>query len=51
LVFSETSFGADNPAGLVLILHPTDKEKRFLARFNIKIINADVANFLLAAKA
>ena len=51
MVFSETIFGADNPAGWALILHPSDKEKRFLARFNIEIINADVADFLLAAQA
>ncbi|MCX7192330.1 MAG: SIR2 family protein [Proteobacteria bacterium] len=50
MVFSEIIFGADKPAGWALIPHPTDKEKRFLARFNIEIINADVSDFLLAAK-
>ena len=49
MVFSETIFGADNPAGWALIPHPTDKEKRFLARYNIEIINADVDEFLAAA--
>jgi hypothetical protein len=50
MVFSEIIFGANNPAGWALIPHPSDKEKRFLARFNIEIINADVADFLLAAQ-
>ncbi len=50
MVFSEIIFGADKPAGWALIPHPTDKEKRFLARFNIEIINADVSDFLIAAK-
>lgn len=50
MVFSEIIFGADKPAGWALIPHPTDKEKRFLARFNIEIINADVADFLTAAQ-
>src|ERR1035437_3692074 len=49
MVFSEIIFGADKPAGWALIPHPTDKEKRFLARFNIEIINADVSDFLTAA--
>lgn len=51
MVLSETIFGADKPAGWALIPHPTDKEKRFLGRFNIEIINADVSDFLTAAKA
>ena len=50
MVFSEIIFGADKPAGWALIPHPTDKEKRFLARFNIEIINAEVSDFLIAAK-
>ena len=50
MVFSEIIFGADKPAGWALIPQPTDKEKRFLARYNIEIINADVADFLTAAQ-
>lgn len=50
MVFSEIIFGADKPAGWALIPHPTDKEKRFLARFNIEIINADVSDFLTATQ-
>jgi hypothetical protein len=43
-------FGADKPAGWALIPHPTDKEKRYLEKLNIEIINADVAEFLTAAQ-
>jgi hypothetical protein len=50
MVFSDIIFGADNPAGWALIPHPTDKEKRFLGRFNIEIINADISDFLTAAQ-
>jgi len=46
MVFSDIIFGADKPAGWALIPHPTDKEKRYLERLNIEIINADVADFL-----
>jgi hypothetical protein len=50
MVFSDIIFGADKPAGWALIPHPTDKEKRFLGKFNIEIINADVTDFLSAAR-
>jgi hypothetical protein len=50
MVFSDIIFGADKPAGWALIPHPTDKEKRFLGRLNIEIVNADVADFLTAAQ-
>jgi hypothetical protein len=49
MVFSDIIFGADNPGGWALIPHPTDKEKRFLGRHNIEIINADVAEFCASA--
>lgn len=48
MVFSETIFGADG--GWALIRHPSDKEKRFLGRFGIEIVNADIADFLAAAQ-
>lgn len=48
MVFSESIFGANG--GWALIPHPSDKEKRFLARYNIEIINADVSDFLTAAQ-
>ncbi len=50
MVFSDVIFGADKPAGWALILHPTDKEKRYLEKLNIEIINAEVADFLTAAQ-
>jgi hypothetical protein len=50
MVFSDIIFGADKPAGWALIPHPTDKEKRYLERLNIEIVNADVADFLAAAQ-
>lgn len=50
MVFSDIIFGADKPAGWALIPHPTDKEKRYLERLNIEIVNADAAEFLTAAQ-
>lgn len=50
MVFSEIVFGAGLPSGWALIPNPTEKEKRFLGRFNIEIINADVSDFLIAAQ-
>jgi hypothetical protein len=50
MVFSDVIFGADKPAGWALIPHPTDKEKRYLERLNIEIVNADVADFLTMAQ-
>ncbi len=50
MVFSDVIFGAAKPAGWALIPHPTDKEKRYLERLNIEIVNADVADFLTAAQ-
>jgi len=50
MVFSDVIFGADKPAGWALIPHPTDKEKRYLERLNVEIVNADVTDFLTAAQ-
>ncbi len=50
MVFSDIIFGADNPAGWAFIPHPTDKEKRFLGRYNIEIVNADAGDLLAAAQ-
>ncbi len=50
MVFSDIIFGADKPAGWALIPHPTDKEKRYLDKLNIEIVNADVSDFLAAAQ-
>ena len=50
MVYSDVIFGADKPAGWALIPHPTDKEKRYLEKLNVEIVNADVADFLSAAQ-
>lgn len=50
MVFSDVIFGADHAAGWALIPHPTDKEKRYLGKMGIEIVNADVADFLTAAQ-
>lgn len=50
MVFSDIIFGANKPAGWALIPHPTNKEKRYLERLNIEIINADASDFLAAAQ-
>ena len=50
MVFSDVIFGADQPAGWAFIPRPTEKEKRYLNKLNIEIINADVADFLTAAQ-
>ena len=50
MVFSDIMFGAAQPSGWALIPHPTDKEKRYLGKMNIEIVNADVADFLTAAQ-
>jgi hypothetical protein len=51
MVFSDVIFGAAQSAGWALIPHPTEKEKRYLKKLNIEIVNADVADFLTAAQA
>ncbi|HZW25285.1 MAG TPA: SIR2 family protein [Gallionella sp.] len=50
MVFSDIIFGSGKPAGWALIPHPTDKEKRYLEKLGIEIVNADVADFLAAAQ-
>ena len=50
MVFSDIMFGAAQPSGWALISHPTDKEKRYLGKMGIEIVNADVADFLTAAQ-
>jgi hypothetical protein len=49
MLLSEIAFGADNPAGWVLIDKPSDKERRFLERLKFTVVEADVADFLAAA--
>ena len=48
MVMSDIIYSAGEPAGWALIAEPTAKERRFLKRMNIEIIEADVADFLAA---
>ena len=40
MVLSDLMFGAATPAGWALISDPTDKERRFLERLNIEIVES-----------
>ncbi len=51
MVLSDIVFGADRPAGWALIPNATDKEKRYLDKIGIELVEADVADFLTAAEA
>lgn len=48
MVLSDMIYAAGNPAGWALIPDPSDKEKRFCARQNIQIIEADTADLMAA---
>lgn len=50
MVMSEIIHAAGEPAGWALIAEPTAKERRFLARMQIEIIEADVADLLAAVE-
>lgn len=41
MILSDLIFAAASPAGWALIADPTDKERRFLAKLNIELIEAD----------
>ena len=49
MVLSDMIYAAAEPAGWALIPGPTKKEKRFCERKGIKIIEADISDFLAAA--
>jgi hypothetical protein len=51
MVMSDLIYSAATPAGWALIPNPSDKERRFLARMNIEIIEADVAELIGSAQA
>ncbi len=51
MLLSEITYNAATPAGWALIAAPTDKERRFLARLNIELIEADAQALLAAAAA
>lgn len=46
MLLSEIGFGAARPAGWACIAHATGKEKRFLDRLGLELIEADAADFL-----
>ena len=46
MVLSDLIYGAATPAGWALIPQPTDKERRFLAKFKIELIEADIAELM-----
>jgi hypothetical protein len=50
MVLSDIIYGAGEPAGWALIPEPTDKERRFCQGRGIQIIEADIADFLAAAR-
>jgi len=49
MVMSDLIYGAQAPAGWALIPDPTDKERRFLARMGIEIVETDIPWLLGAA--
>ncbi|MES9846117.1 MAG: SIR2 family protein [Candidatus Sedimenticola sp. 6PFRAG5] len=49
MVLSDIIYAAGEPAGWALIPKPNDKERRFCAKMNIHIIEADVDDLLTAA--
>ena len=46
MVLSDMIYGADDPAGWVLIPNPTDKERRFCAKKNLEVIDGDWESLL-----
>ncbi len=46
MVLSDIIYGAAEPAGWALIENPTDKERRFLAKQKIELIEASLAEFM-----
>jgi hypothetical protein len=51
MVMSDMVYDADALAGWALIDSPTDKERRFLAKFGVEIVEADLAELIPAAAA
>ncbi len=49
MVLSDLIYGAGTPAGWALIKDPTDKERRFLQKQNIELIDADLAELISGA--
>jgi len=51
MIMSDITYGSANPRGWALIPEPTEKERRFCARVNIEIIEADIEDLLRVATA
>ncbi len=51
MVLADLIYGAASPAGWALIEQPTDKERRFLARLGIELVEADVLELIGASVA
>ena len=49
MILSDLIFGAASPAGWALITNPTDKERRFLDKRNIELVEADWPEMLDAS--
>ncbi len=49
MVLSDMIYASGSPAGWALIADPSDKERRFCKRQNIRIIEADIGELLAAA--
>lgn len=50
MVLSDILFSAARPAGWALIPNANDKEKRFLDKLGLELVEADVSDFLSAAE-
>lgn len=50
MVLSDIMFGSAQPSGWALIPNANDKEKRFLDKLGLELVDADVADFLAAAE-
>lgn len=51
MLVNEITYGADQPAGWALIPAATDKERRFLDRLGLQLVEADVGELLATAEA
>jgi len=51
MVFSDLIYGAASPAGWALIENPTDKERRYLGKIGIELIEASLQNLIAESMA
>jgi len=51
MVFSDLIYGAASPAGWALIENPTDKERRFLGKIGIELIEASLQDLIAESMA